>query len=83
MRHECATWECKKYRAKLSREIMGCIKVSRGCRVYIHKVDKENKKWTRKNKIDKKFVLARNRIDKRQAVVASKNQIQYFQVFIS
>ncbi len=53
----------------------GRIRVDRGRGVYIHKADKESKKKTKREKVGKRFVRARKRMDRRKAVIASKDQI--------
>lgn len=70
MRHEC-----KQYKAKSSERMTGRIRVDRGRGVYIHKADKESKKKTKREKVGKRFVRARKRMDRRKAVIASKDQI--------
>lgn len=47
-RHERATSECKRYGAKSSGRKAGRIRVDKGCGVYVHKADKENKLEGRK-----------------------------------
>ncbi len=48
--------------------------MDRGRGIYVHEADKENELEGRKCR---RFVLGRERMDRRQAVVASKNQIQH------
>ena len=63
------------------------MRVDRGRRDYVHKADKESKgelegrKWTGGlytvgKRMDERFVLSRKRMDRGQAVVASKDPIK-------
>lgn len=55
----------------------GAIRVDTGREVYIHEADKQSKKRTKREKVDRRFVLAKKRIYRRQAAIASKDQIQH------
>ena len=53
--------------------------VDRGRGVYVLKADKESKDELKRKKVDRRFVPGRKRMDRRQAGVASKDQIQQTQ----
>ena len=80
-RHECKTPENRQYGAKSSRDMTGRIRVDRRRGIYVHETDKKNINELKRTKVDRRS-RNRRRVDRRQAGVASKDQIQQVAVLI-
>ena len=54
----------------------GRIRVDRGRGIYVHETDKKSIDELKRRKVDRRSVRSRKGVDRRQAGVASKDQIQ-------
>ena len=52
--------------------------MDRGRGIYVHKTDKKSIYELKRRKVDRRSVRNRKRVDRRQAGIASKDQIQQF-----
>ena len=77
-RHECETPENRQYGAKSSGDMTGRIRVDMGRGIYVHETDKKSIDELKRRKVDRRSVRSRKRVDRRQAGVASKDQIQQY-----
>ena len=55
----------------------GRIRVDRGRGIYVHKTDKKSIYELKRRKVDRRSVRSRKRVNRRQAGIASNDQIQY------
>ncbi len=55
----------------------GRIRVDKRRGIYVHETDKKGIDELKRKKVDRRSVRSRKRVDRRQAGVASKDQIQH------
>ena len=72
-KHECSTDECRRYGAKSPGERTGRMREVRGS---VHEADKGSINELKGKEVDRSFVRDGRRMGRRQAGVASKDQIQ-------
>lgn len=84
-RYKYETSKNKQYGAKLLGNIKRCIKMDRRHRIYVYKINKKSidklkkkkvdRKLQNKNRIDRRLLQNSKRVNKKQAEIASKDQI--------
>lgn len=76
-RHNCTPPESRRYGANSLEGMTGLIGVDRGRGIYVHETDKKSIDGLKRRKVDRRLIRGRWRVDRRQAAVASKDQIQH------
>ena len=81
-REDCAPPESRRYGAKSSGGMTESIRMDRGRGIYVHETDKKSIDELKRRKVDRRSVRSRKRVDRRQAGIASKDQIQQYPSYL-